>query len=168
MSATTKNQQKGKELIQKFLNEWLDGSGLEWHFFEDTLDVIICSTSMKSIRVRCLLLDSQDGKYASPRYNLPANIAPEGASEWFIKQQAFNYFRGVYFLVVRKKGLSTTFWLDRFDEYPLAVYSLEARFKGKRKDRIVLNYAALNIKKFHYIEELVSRLKTIIHENPNS
>jgi hypothetical protein len=174
MSATTKNSQKGKELIQAFLNRQLIND-LTWSFIRggknhDELDVHIWEHAIGSLpplQVRCLLVDEVDGTYASPRYNLPIEIAPAGETDGAIKERAFQYLKGIYFLVVRVKGLSVTFWLDLFTNYPAGAYTLQARFKGGRKDRIVLKYKNLNLKKFHYIEELIPRLKAAIHENTN-
>lgn len=187
---TTKAFQKGKELQTKFLNEFITPeSGLSWIFIGNTasdmpvrnlvtegrqkgysgLDIWISPSINNeeledSLRVRCLILDKGNGKYASPSYNLPQGMSVIGEDDDAIKLKALAFLENVYFLVVRKKGLSRIFWLDKYTNYPLEAYSLQARFKG-RKDRLVLNYSLFNLKKFDYVDRLVQRLKKVIHES---
>lgn len=192
MLATTKAFQKGKELQTAFLNKALSDTGIEWRFVSEVnverkikdpvfdtkartkggplstgLDIYILD-GLSKIRVRCFVFSSSDGSYASPSYNLPSDMSSPKDPESLIKQKVLKFFNemNLYFLIVRKKGLSTIFWLDKYTNYPMEAFTLQSRFKGRR-DRIVLNYSMFNIKKFDYVDNLCIKLKLAIHENCN-
>lgn len=104
------------------------------------------------ICLRCFLPEAANGHY-QVNYNLPNNITSVKAALEDLSSQ------NMFFLTIRRKGLSVTFWLDRYDAYSVEDYSLVARRKGGRKDRIVLKVKDVNLKKFHYIDELITTLE---------
>ena len=118
------------------------------------MDVVVFdrANNVNNIRLRCFLPTVADGRY-QVNYNLPNDITT--------KEHALEFLSSLnlFFLTIRRKGLSTTFWLGKYSDYSPEDYSLVARFKRGKKDRIVLKTKDINLKKFKYIDDLVITFK---------
>lgn len=190
----TKSFHEGRDRLKAFLNKYITlDTGLTWRWVSPDsvdrernpmdkafdrrgrtggggeltssgMDVYIYAKD-KFIRVRGFVPEGEG--YAAPHYNLPASVSKKGDSSEQALASGYQFLKlyNFYFLSIRQKGLSITFWLDKYSKYNIHEYSIHAKYKGSRLDRMTLSCTSNNLRKFDYIENLIPKLKKAIHES---